>query len=82
MPEMDGYEASRTIRSYEKGRKGKPALIVALTAHAFSEHRQQCMDAGMNDHLSKPITLKSLVNTLNRHFPEPESPNENVGEGL
>ena len=71
MPEMDGFEATREIRSYEKSRKNSPpALIVALTAHAFSEHREQCMEAGMNDHLSKPITLKNLVNTLNRHFPE------------
>jgi len=72
MPEMDGFEATREIRSFERSRKNtQPALIVALTAHAFSEHRQQCMEAGMNDHLSKPITLKNLVNTLNRHFPEP-----------
>ena len=71
MPEMDGFEATREIRSYEKSRKNSPpALVVALTAHAFSEHREQCMEAGMNDHLSKPITLKNLVNTLNRHFPE------------
>lgn len=70
MPEMDGFEATRMIRGYESARDEAPALIVALTAHAFSEHREQCMEAGMNDHLSKPITLKSLVNTLNRHFPE------------
>jgi len=70
MPEMDGFEATRNIRSFEKNKRKQPALIVALTAHAFSEHREQCMDAGMNDHLSKPITLKNLVNTLNRHFPE------------
>jgi len=70
MPEMDGFEATRTIRQFEKSRKKDPALIVALTAHAFSEHRQQCLDAGMDDHLSKPITLKNLVNTLNCHFPE------------
>jgi len=70
MPEMDGFEATRSIRSFETKRSKEPALIVALTAHAFSEHREQCVDAGMDDHLSKPITLKSLVNTINRHFPE------------
>ncbi|MBV1877729.1 MAG: response regulator [Pseudomonadales bacterium] len=71
MPEMDGYEATRSIRRFEKSQIKKPALIVALTAHAFAEHREECIAAGMNDHLSKPITLKSLVNVLNRHFPEP-----------
>ena len=71
MPEMDGFEATRTIRNFEKTQATEPTLIVALTAQAFSEHRQQCLDSGMDDHLSKPITLKNLVNTLNRHFTEP-----------
>lgn len=69
MPEMDGFEATRVIRKYEKGHDADPIPVVALTAHAFSEHQQQCIHAGMDDHLSKPITLKSLVNCLDRHFP-------------
>ena len=81
MPEMDGFEATRTIRNFEKIQGTQPTPIVALTAQAFAEHRQQCLNAGMDDHLSKPITLKSLVNTLNRHFSEP-GPTSESGFGL
>lgn len=81
MPEMDGFEATRAIRNFEKIQGTQPTPIVALTAQAFAEHRQQCLNAGMNDHLSKPITLKSLVNTLNRYFSEPGL-NSESGFGL
>ena len=57
MPEMDGYEASRAIRAAESGRR---TPIVALTANAMADDRQKCMDAGMDDHLTKPLDIERL----------------------
>ncbi|HEY6765439.1 MAG TPA: response regulator, partial [Candidatus Sulfotelmatobacter sp.] len=63
MPEMDGFTATRLIRA-------KPQLlslpIIAMTAHALVEERQRCIDAGMNDHVSKPIEPDVLFATLLR----------------
>jgi CheY-like chemotaxis protein len=61
MPEMDGVEATRRIRQEERFAK---LPIVALTAHAFAGELQNCRDAGMNDHLTKPITPHSFFSTL------------------
>jgi signal transduction histidine kinase/CheY-like chemotaxis protein len=63
MPEMDGFTATRLLR-------GDPRLlnfpIIAMTAHALVEERQRCLDAGMNDHVSKPIDPDNLFVTLLR----------------
>jgi signal transduction histidine kinase/CheY-like chemotaxis protein len=60
MPEMDGFEATRQIRQFEK-QNGLPATsIVALTAHAMQEHREAVYACGMNHYLCKPITLDEL----------------------
>jgi signal transduction histidine kinase/CheY-like chemotaxis protein/HPt (histidine-containing phosphotransfer) domain-containing protein len=63
MPEMDGFTATRLIRA-------DPRLhqlpIVAMTAHALVEERQQCLDAGMNDHVTKPIDPDALFASLKR----------------
>jgi signal transduction histidine kinase len=64
MPEIDGLEASRCIRS-EPTRFGRP-WIVAMTAHAMDEHRRLCEDAGMDDYISKPIQLARLAEILDR----------------
>jgi len=68
MPEMDGYAATRIIR--EKERRGefgvKRVRIVALTAHAMTGDREQCLAVGMDDHLRKPFTLDQLHQTLTR----------------
>jgi len=76
MPELDGYEATRRIRDWEKERhssgSGKPFSripIVALTAHAMAGDRDQCLAAGMNDYLSKPFTLDQLRRVLLRWYP-------------
>ncbi|MGI8908188.1 MAG: response regulator [Candidatus Sumerlaeaceae bacterium] len=65
MPEMDGYEATKLIRA--DGRFG--ALpILAMTAHVMTEERQRCHDAGMNDHVSKPIDPQAMFETISHWF--------------
>jgi signal transduction histidine kinase/DNA-binding response OmpR family regulator len=64
MPEMDGFEATRSIRDYER-REGLAAIpIIALTAHALQEHRDAVFASGMNYYLSKPITFNSLYSAF------------------
>ncbi len=63
MPEMDGFEATRAIRAEEGGDK---AVIIALTADVFSDAKGRCMDAGMNDYLSKPVHWQQLANALDK----------------
>lgn len=65
MPVMDGLTATRMIREKEAVLGGH-IPIIALTAHAMEEDRQQCIDAGMDDYLSKPIDLDILLSLLNR----------------
>lgn len=64
MPEMDGYEATRIIRADPRF---QALPIIAMTAHAMVEERQRCLDAGMNDHIVKPIDPDALFHTL-RHW--------------
>ncbi len=64
MPEMDGLEAARRIREREAGRE-KPWLV-ALTANAMQSDRDECLAAGMNDHVAKPIGLKQLAAAIDR----------------
>ncbi len=63
MPEMDGYQATAKIRSDPRFAK---LPIIAMTAHATVEERQKCLDAGMNDHVSKPIDPEALYATVER----------------
>ena len=68
MPEMNGYEATRAIRSMAERPDGKNIPIIAMTANAFAEDVQASLDVGMNDHLSKPITADEVVKTIERNL--------------
>jgi signal transduction histidine kinase/DNA-binding response OmpR family regulator len=63
MPVMDGLEATRLIRARVDATQ---LPIIAMTAHAMEEERQLCLDAGMNDHVTKPVDPKTLTATLGR----------------
>jgi len=65
MPVMDGISATRAIRRLEKG-DAKTIPIIAMTGNAFDEDMEECMMAGMNDHLAKPVNPKLLFETLNK----------------
>ena len=65
MPEMDGLEAARVIREAEHA-QGLHTPIVAMTAHAMSGDRERCLDAGMDDYISKPFNPQMLIEALNR----------------
>jgi CheY-like chemotaxis protein len=66
MPEMDGFGATRAIRTHEATAQSGHTPIIALTAHATQEDRQQCLAAGMDDYLGKPFTLEQLRLALER----------------
>lgn len=65
MPEMDGYEATQAIRDHEGDKKHTP--IVALTANALTGDREKCLDAGMDDYISKPIKGDDLKKMIEAH---------------
>jgi len=69
MPEMDGFEATREIRGRERTFTGKRVPIVALTANAMAQDREECLNAGMDDHLSKPFSMQTLQDMLDRWMP-------------
>ena len=64
MPEMDGYEATRAIRGMNNPR-GKTIPILAMTANAFKEDVEKCIEAGMNDHVAKPIDINATMQKIN-----------------
>ena len=68
MPEMNGYEATKAIRSLDDRPDGRTIPIIAMTANAFAEDVQASLDAGMNGHLSKPIVMDEVVKTIARNL--------------
>ena len=66
MPEMDGYQATQAIRKGETGEENIKIPIIAMTANAMKGDRQKCLEAGMNDYLSKPIKLETLKEILEK----------------
>jgi CheY-like chemotaxis protein len=77
MPEMDGYEATRRIRAREAElRAVSPALppvpIIAMTANVFREDVEKCLEAGMNDHVGKPLDFGEVLSRLRTYLGRPE----------
>lgn len=68
MPEMDGYEATRSIRNLEKKQGRASSRIIACTANAFSEDVERSLSAGCDVHLSKPIRKDTLIEAINSYF--------------
>jgi CheY-like chemotaxis protein len=71
MPEMDGYEATRTIRS-----QGRDIPIIAMTANALKGDRERCLEAGMDDYISKPVDMQQLRAVLARFGEAPAPSND------
>jgi len=70
MPEMDGYETSREIRRREG--PGRHVPIIAMTADAMSGCRERCLEAGMDDFISKPVAMEALFGALRKWAPVKE----------
>src|SRR5690606_41743996 len=62
MPDLDGLAATQRIRKIKK----KQPIIIAMTANAMQGDREKCLDAGMNDYLSKPVRLEDVVKVLDK----------------
>lgn len=70
MPQMDGFEATGAIRDYESGAEMKPTPIIALTANAMKGDREKCLDAGMDDYLTKPVRSKEIKQMIAKWLPD------------
>ena len=80
MPELDGIEATRKIRNWES-RQGQHIPIIAMTAHAMKGDRERCLEAGMDDYVSKPIESHILRNVLARWLETtPDQSDEKIEE--
>lgn len=69
MPGMDGFETTARIREAENAGGGERRTIIAMTAHAMQGDREQCLEAGMDDYIAKPITRQALEEVLARWLP-------------
>jgi CheY-like chemotaxis protein len=66
MPELDGLEATRQLRAGTGGVRDPDVAVIALTANAMDDDRAACLAAGMNDFLSKPVSLQALRQAIER----------------
>jgi PAS domain S-box-containing protein len=80
MPEMDGFEATRELRGRERSSIGRRVPIIALTANAMAQDREECLNAGMDDHLSKPFSMQTLQDKLDRWMPQAASKQSEAAE--
>ena len=67
MPEMNGYETTKAIRNLSDRPDGKKIPIIAMTANAFAEDVQAALDAGMDDHVAKPVDMEILISVITKH---------------
>jgi PAS domain S-box-containing protein len=74
MPVMDGLEATRQIREWERRMQITPVPIIAVTANAFDSDRQRCLAAGMNDFITKPIAVAELQRLMERWLSRQDRP--------
>jgi len=70
MPEMDGLEATRRVRNPKSAIPNRQIPIIAMTAHAMQGDRERCLEAGMNDYVSKPVTPRALAEALDKWLPK------------
>lgn len=70
MPEMDGFEATKAIREFEKQNNRTPIPIIALTASAMSSDKDECLQSGMNDYLTKPVDVQRIHSALQKWIPQ------------
>ena len=68
MPVMDGYEATISIRNYEKEQNLEQIPIIALTANAFSSNKEKCLSIGMNDIITKPVKMDDMIAKFNKYL--------------
>jgi CheY-like chemotaxis protein len=67
MPGMDGLDATKIVRAWEKETGTVPVIVIGMTAHALKEDRDLCFRAGMDDYISKPFELMSLQELITKH---------------
>ena len=68
MPEMNGYETTKAIRNLSDRPDGKKIPIIAMTANAFAEDVQAALDAGMDDHVAKPVDMEILTSVITKYI--------------
>ncbi|NJD68994.1 MAG: response regulator [candidate division NC10 bacterium] len=76
MPEMDGFEATRAIRSWEREHDVGRTPIIAMTAYAATGYREQCLQQGMDDYLAKPLKRDLLLQTVRRYLNDTSGPDD------
>jgi CheY-like chemotaxis protein len=70
MPELDGLEATQQIRNPHSAFPNRRIPIIAMTAHAMQGDRERCLEAGMNDYVTKPVSLQALAEVLDKWLPQ------------
>ncbi len=78
MPEMDGLEATRLIRDPQSAVRNRNIPVIAMTAYAMQGDRERCLEAGVNDYISKPVSIRALGRILEKWLPKDPTPREDI----